>query len=172
MGVIAIIAIVYKLIFGSELNILLILSLCSLSLFYTYLSFIYFNGIPLKKAFQKAQYRGISNWRIIGSIGVGIGLGLTLLGMLWSLMSWPFNTYYEIGLPVLILIGLIIFVKFFDGRSVHNFRILKRVITIGIFGIAFWINPNNAFSKHKEDRVIVEEKPEKEKQEIKYFHQP
>ncbi|MDX1761028.1 MAG: hypothetical protein R3218_02615 [Christiangramia sp.] len=157
LGTLAGIAIIYKLLLGDELNSLLLISMAGLSLFYIYFSFVYFNGIPLRKVFKKEGYRGISAGKIIGSIALGFGLGITNLGVLWSLMSWPFNSYYPLGIPVLILAGFLAFIKYRSSRSETYIKMLKRIIVVGIIGSAFWLNPNHAFSECEETEVIMEQ---------------
>lgn len=160
LAVLAVISIVYKLLFGAELNLILIMSLTGLSLFYTYFSFLYFNDISLRKVFRKEQYQNVSKWKIIGTIGFGIGLGISLLGILWSLMSWPFNNYYSIGIPMVVLTGLIAFIRYTIKKTDSYIKLLKRSLIIGITGTAFWINPNQAFSKYEETEVIKEQSPQ------------
>lgn len=162
LGILAGISIIYKLLLGNDLNLFLILSLSGLSLFYTYFSFIYFNRLPVNKVFKKQPYKKLSKWRLIGTISLGLGLGLTLLGMLWTLMSWPFNSYYSIGIPMLIFVGLIAFVKYRVTRADIYISVLKRVIIVGIFGFAFWLNPHHAFRKY-ENTEVVKEQLEQEK---------
>lgn len=157
LAFITVIAIIYKILFGPELNILLIITLTSLSVFYTYFSFIYFNRVPLKQVFQKGTYESISKMRIIVTIALGIGFGITLLGILWSLMSWPFNNFYLLGVPLILLSGSITFIKYTFTKSESYVSLLKRVLVIGIFGIAFWINPNKAFSKYQDVQVVKEQ---------------
>ncbi|GAA4311839.1 hypothetical protein GCM10023115_32340 [Pontixanthobacter gangjinensis] len=160
LGTLAAIAILYKLLLGNELNTILLISMAGLSLFYTYFSFIYFNGISLKRIFKKDEYRRISTSKMLGSIALGIGLGITILGVLWSLMSWPFNSYYSLGIPLLIFIGFFAFIKFSATRAEAYIKMLKRIIVVGIIGSAFWLNPNQAFTKYEEVKAVREEPPQ------------
>ena len=157
LGTVAGTCMLYKLLWGNELNSFLIISFLGLSLFYIYFSFLYFNGIPLKKAFKKEQYKTVSRWKVFGSIALGFGLGITVLSVLWSLMSWPFNAYYPLGIPVLIGMGMIAFFKYTSTKSISYIRMLKRVIVVGIIGSAFWLNPNGAFTKYQKIPVIKEQ---------------
>lgn len=146
LGAVAVVAIVYKLILGNELNSALIISVTGLSLFYTYLSFAYFNKIRFLKIFKRSSYAGISKWRILGTIILGLGLALTTVGILWSLMSWPFNTFYSLGIPVLFIVGLISALKFNITKSKDYFIILKRVLIIGGFGFILWLTPRETLN--------------------------
>lgn len=140
-GTVVATSIAYKFVFGNAINPIFIMAIMGLSLFYTYFSFAYFNRIPFKKVFKKDSYRGISKWRILGTIGLGFGLGITILGVLFSLMDWPFYTYYSLGIPILVIIGIVSFVKYLSGRSEVYSRILKRIMVIGGVAVIFWLIP-------------------------------
>lgn len=146
-GTIAAISIAYKFILGNTINTIFIMSIMGLSVFYTYFSFAYFNNIPLNKIFKKEYYRGISKWRILGTIGLGFGLGITVLGILWSLMYWPFNTFYSLGIPILLIIGIGSLIKFSLTRSENYLRILKRILAIGGVGIILWLTPQETLNE-------------------------
>ena len=146
-GTVAAISIVYKFIIGNELNPLFIISILGLSLFYTYFSFAYFNNIHFKKILKNESYKNISKWRIFGTIGLGFGLGFTTLGILWSLIYWPFNNFYPLGIPILLIIGLISITKFSQKKSQNYICILKRVLIIGGLGIVLWITPQENLNK-------------------------
>ncbi|MBZ9631405.1 hypothetical protein LB465_11495 [Salegentibacter sp. LM13S] len=140
-GAVAATSIAYKFVLGNAINPIFIMSITGLSLFYTYFSFAYFNHIPFKKILKKESYSGISKWRILGTVGLGFGLGIIILGVLFSLMDWPFNTYYSLGIPILGIIGIISFVKYLSGRSDVYSRILKRILVIGGVAVIFWLTP-------------------------------
>ena len=145
-GTVAAISIAYKFIFGNELNPIFIISITGLSVFYTYFSFAYFNNIRFKKILKRESYRGISKWRILGTIGLGFGLGITTLGILWSLMYWPFNTFYPLGIPILLIIGIISTIKFSTTRSEDYKGIIQRILIIGGLGIILWITPQETLN--------------------------
>ncbi|GAB2775437.1 hypothetical protein [Salinimicrobium soli] len=146
-GTVAAISIVYKFILGSELNPLFIMSITGLSVFYTYFSIAYFNNIHFIKILKKESYRGISTWRIFGTIGLGFGLGITTLGILWSLMYWPFNTFYPLRIPILFIIGLISIIKFSTTRSNDYKSIITRILIIGGLGIILWVTPQETLNE-------------------------
>ncbi|MFD0975438.1 hypothetical protein [Salinimicrobium gaetbulicola] len=145
-GTVATISIAYKFLLGDELNPIFIMSILGLSLFYTYFSFAYFNNIRFKKILKRESYLGISKWRILGTIGLGLGLGLTTLGILWSLMYWPFNTFYPLGIPILLIIGITSIIRFSKTRSEGYLSILKRILIIGGLGIILWITPQETLN--------------------------
>lgn len=146
-GTVAAISIAYKFILGNDMNTIFIISIMGLCLFYIYFSFAYFNKIRFKKILKKTSYKGISKWKILGTIGLGFGLGITILGILWSLMYWPFNTYFSLGIPLMLIIGIISLIKFSATRSVYYVRILKRIIVIGGIGIILWLTPQETLNK-------------------------
>lgn len=146
-GTVAAISIIYKFLLGNELNPFFIMSVTGLSVFYTYFSFAYFNNIPFKKILKRDSYRGISKLRILGTVALGFGLGITSLGILWSLMYWPFNTYYPLGIPILLAVGIISFVKFSKTRSGDYVRILKRIAVVGGVGTILWLTPQETLNQ-------------------------
>lgn len=146
-GTIAAFSIFYKFIFGNGINPIFIMSITGLCLFYTYFSFAYFNNIPFRKIFKRNSYRNVSKLKIIGTIGLGFGLGITILGILWSLMYWPFNNYYSLGIPILMIIGLISLIKFSATKSETYLSILKRIIVVGGLGILIWLTPQETLNK-------------------------
>ena len=146
-GAVAAISIVYKFALGNELNPLFIMSITGLSVFYTYFSIAYFNNIRFKKILKRESYQGISKWRILGTIGLGFGLGFTILGILWSLMYWPFNTFYPLGIPILFLIGIISIIKFSTSGSEDYKGMITRILIIGGLGIILWITPQETLNE-------------------------
>ncbi len=153
IGTLVIISLLYKLFFSTELNTLFIISLISLSLFYLYFSFLYFNNIPIKKAFKNESYKGITKWEIYVSIGLGFGLSFTCLGILFSMMRWPMNSFNEIGIPILIVIGIIGFIKFKTNKMSNFNKSLIRILVIGGIGSIIWLTPNDKLN----DFLKVEE---------------
>ncbi|NEV92939.1 hypothetical protein G3567_02110 [Psychroflexus sp. YR1-1] len=147
LGTVAAISIAYKFILGNGINPIFILSIMGLSLFYIYFSFAYFNNIRFKKIFKRYSFKYISKWRILGTIGLGFGLGITILGILWSLMYWPFNAYYSLGVPILLIIGIISMIKFLKTKSEDYIRILKRILIIGGVGIILWLIPQETLNE-------------------------
>ncbi len=146
-GIVVAISIVYKFIIGNSINTIFIMSIIVLSLFYTYFSFLYFNNIPIKKAFKKKSYNGLSKLRILGTIGLGFGLTFTAFGILWSLMYWPFNTFFNFGIPILLIIGIICLIKYLDNRSKDYLRILKRILAFGSVGFILWLTPQETLNE-------------------------
>lgn len=166
LAAIGVFSILYKLLIGGELNILLIISLIGLSLFYSHLSFLYFNDVPLDKVFKKRTYQKISTFNIIGTAFSGLGMGITILGILWSLMQWPFNDFFLIGIPIVIIAGLTAFIKYTIHKYEGYIPLIERILIIGIIGSAFWINPNNAFSQKRAEVIIPELHKKHEMEEL------
>lgn len=131
-------------------NMLLILSLCFLSILYFYFGFALLNGISLRKVFKKSSYIGISSMRIVGAIGVGISLSTLIIGVLFKLMSWP-GSYF------MLLIGLVFFgvfsayalIKFFISKSSFYFNILLRAFFFGSIGLLLLLLPSYTLSEIK-----------------------
>jgi glucan phosphoethanolaminetransferase (alkaline phosphatase superfamily) len=150
----AVIALIMKLMYLPGSLILIVLSLSSVSLFYFYLGFAFFNGIGFKKILKKESYKVISTQRIIGGIGTGFALSISAIGILFKIQSYP-------GASIQLLVGLfglgivLIFSLIKMRKSTNNYysKILKRVASFGaicVFFIAIpsktWLNlnyPNN-----------------------------
>ena len=110
---------------------ILILSPSSLSLFYMYFSFAFFNGIELKKVFKKQSYQGIGKMRIIGAIGTGVGLSVGAIGILFKLSTWP-GSYVQLltSLLALALVVIVSFYKLNKSQSAVYLKILKRAVPV------------------------------------------
>lgn len=62
-------------------------------------------------------------------------------------MYWPFNNYYQLGIPILLIIGIISAIKFSQSKSENYICILKRILIIGGLGIVLWITPQKNLNK-------------------------
>src|SRR6187549_1805637 len=67
---------------------LTMVSLFTLSGIYFGFSFALFNGVRFRKIFDSNSYNDVSIWRVIGAVGVGIGLSSALTGIAFKLLSW------------------------------------------------------------------------------------
>lgn len=64
------------------------------------------------------------------------------LGILFSIMRWPMNAFNEIGLPILIIVGIIGFMKY----STDFNKSLLRILIIGGIGGIIWLTPNDTIN--------------------------
>ncbi len=139
-GIITIIALVMKLFLIPGAGILLTLSLSVLSCFYFLFGFAFFNGIKLKQIFQSSSYKGISALRIIGSIGLGIGLSEICMGILFKIQHWPgAHLQLHCGLLIILIILIVALFQYFKSENKFYPFIFKRIAIIGGFGFIMFL---------------------------------
>jgi len=106
-------------------SIFYILGLGTLSLFYFYLSFGYFNKVGLRRLFKRNSYSGIGSKEIILAVISGIALSILCIGCLFKLQFWP-------GADVNLLVGLVLTALVLIPVSLitakNQMRIFKRAL--------------------------------------------
>ena len=123
-------------------NFLTVLGFGILSMIYLYFSFALFNNIRLRKILKKDSYKDVSSLRILGAIGTGFGLSLTIVGLTFKFMSWPGANYNLIlGLFLLSIVTVIGVIKYSQNKSEFYTRILKRVAIFGGIGLIVVLIP-------------------------------
>ena len=131
-------------------GIISVLGICTLSSFYMYFSFAFFNNIPLKKIFKKESYHGISRKRISGTVLTGFCLSLATIRILFRFQSYPgavFNLYVgTLGLTIAFIVGVL---KYQKNHSSFYPNILKRIVAIGSLSLVFAILPKFMFMELK-----------------------
>ncbi len=124
---------------GAVFSILLI---SSLSVFYMYLTMPSTLGIPLKKVFKKASYKGLGPLRIIGLLLLGFSLAIVLIGILFKLQSWPGASPIlgagSLGLFIALIVGLI---KYKAKMPLYFSEALKRILIIGGVALSLLLIP-------------------------------
>jgi hypothetical protein len=136
LGIIALLGLIFKFAIFHGGSLLLALSLSSLAFLYFYLGFAFFNQIGFKGIFKSESYKGLSKFRIIGAIGVGVALSMICIGILFKLQNWYFATLYLYGGLILALIIIIVTAfRFKKSKGDFYYRIFKRVAILGILGL-------------------------------------
>lgn len=139
---------------GISMNLLLIhggglvtiLSLSSLSCFYFYLSFAFFNDVRLRNIRKADAFKDISRNRVIGAIALGLALGMDITGLLFHFQSYPgaqFNLI--IGLIAISIIGIVALIKYVKNRLVYYTKIFKRIAIYGGLSIIILCIPKSAW---------------------------
>ncbi len=158
-GAVALISIVLSSLLIPLSDVLLVLSFTLLAVIYGYLSFALFNNIPLKRIFKKSSYKGISAMRIVGAILTGLALSSTLVGILFTMMSFPGafpNLVLGIvGLTIALIVGL---VKYSKSKSEYYTNIFKRITLIGSIGLILLILPSGLWQdlKYRDYPALLE----------------
>ena len=126
------------------------LSLMSLSMIYFYFGFAFFNEINLRAIFVKDSYKDISLLRIIGAIGAGIALSLTIIGLLFTFNSWSGSSVsLGAGLFGLLIVTILGLVRNSKNKSKFYTQIFKRVAIIGALGLFFFLTPKTTWVELK-----------------------
>ena len=116
-------------------NVIMIFSVALLCQIYSLFGFAFFSGIRFRDIFKSESYNSLSKAKIIGAVCTGAALSLTLLGILFSIMSWPGGTFNIIvGCVLLFVISAIAMIKYRKFKSAYYSRILNR--TVSAFAIA------------------------------------
>ena len=141
------IQLLYSLPFASELiSLFTILLVC----IYFNFSFALLNGISFRNMFKKESYKGISTWRIIGTIGAGFALSITIIGILFVYQRWPFG-YINLqnGLVMLGIVLIVIVLK--KSLSFHEIYtyILVRIGIVGLIGLCLLCIPTETLFEMK-----------------------
>jgi glucan phosphoethanolaminetransferase (alkaline phosphatase superfamily) len=150
IAILSIIAFLLNLFLVPGGSVLTILMLSILSSIYFYFGFALFNNIRFRNILKKESYKGISALQIIGAIGTGLAISLTLIGIMFKIMSWPgayVNLYVGIfaSLVILIIGGL----KFSKNKSDYYLKIFKRIGITGGLALIIVISPRNTLLDFK-----------------------
>jgi hypothetical protein len=150
IAIICIVAIVMNLLLVPGATIATVLSLSTLSCMYMYFSFALFNGIRLRNITKKESYKGISKPRIIGAVGAGLALALTIIGIMCIMQSYPGASFnLGEGLVALSIISVVGVVRYLKTKSSYYTGIFKRVIIIGAFGLTLLYLPRTTIIDFK-----------------------
>ena len=139
---IALLSLVLKFFLITGGGILCFLSLITLSGFYFYLGFAFFNDLRINQIFKKESYLDIPRNRIFGGIISGISLSILLMGLLFKLMHWPGQAIYLYSGIISAFIAFTILMVS-HGAIVNPFikKILLRLITTWFIVLLFIIIP-------------------------------
>ena len=142
----ALIALIMKLMYLPGSLILIVLSLSSLSLFYFYLGFAFFNGIGFRKILKRESYKGISTQRIIIGIGTGFVLNIAAIGVLFKIQSYSGASMILLislfGLGILMIFSVI---KMRENTDNYYANIFKRVASFGAICVFFIAMPSKTW---------------------------
>ena len=157
-------------------SIFLILAFGILSLLYFFLGFALFNQIRFRDIFKKISYQNIKPLRILGAVGTGISLSITLNGILFKVMFWPGSyTNMIVGIFSLLIIVVFSLIKNSKNKSDYYAKILSRSILFGLIALtlSFISNERLAAIKYRNDPeyakalIDVMENPDNEQYQIK-----
>jgi hypothetical protein len=155
----AITSLALKLIFVPGSGLLTVLSFSALSIIYLALFFALLNNIEPKRIFRKETYKQLSAIRLFGSVGTGIALSFTTLGIMFKFQSWPgasFNLAFGVmGLWLSVLVGLM---KYNKTKNPIYPIIFKRAALFGGIAMTLIILPADKWIalKYRNNPAFVE----------------
>ena len=136
MLLIIVIGLILKLFFLPGVSALLVLSISITSLFYLALSFLIY-----KEPNQKTNWK-----RVLLSIGSGWLISMVLLGILFKVQVWPGSaTQFIGGVGGLVIISIIAFIKYRNGRGVFFKNLMTRAIGFALAGMLFYSPAYNLY---------------------------
>jgi len=142
MAIITAVAFIMKLAMIAGAGMLLIFSVMLLAGIYYPFGFAFFNGIDLLELTKKEVYKNISVKRIIGAVGVGIGLSAVCMGILFKIQHFPGATIMlSSGLVVVAIALLVSLLFFFRNKDAYYSNIVKRIAIIGVLGLTMLFLP-------------------------------
>jgi hypothetical protein len=140
LGVLAALSLSLKLFDIPGAGPLCALTFSTLATFYFYVSFAFFNAIPLRGVFKKVSYQNTNKKRIAGTVWLGYGLSLILIGGLFKLQFWPgANPLLSGGLSTIFVILIVASFFHFRNRQTFYKKLIRRIAIYGCFGIALYV---------------------------------
>jgi len=136
LGIIFLIALIFKIANLPGGSILATISLMSLGFIYFFGGFAFFNKIEIENIFCAKSYKGISALRMMGSIGFGLGLSQVCMGILFQLQHWQGkDIVLPVGLITVFVLSIIALVKFSRSKTTFYKAVLLRAAVIGGLGL-------------------------------------
>ena len=120
----------------------------ALGILYFYLGFALFNGIPLRKIFDPASYKGIGSKRIATAVGTGLALSIITIGFMFTVLNYPMaKTLLIAGLvftAVIIIMAIVTNTK--QQKPFYRAIIIRSVVFL-VIAIIFLLIPGHIFEK-------------------------
>jgi hypothetical protein len=160
LAVIAIIAVILKMLLVPGGGLLAVISFTLLSILYFPLGFATLNNIPLSKIFSKSSYAGISTMRILGTIGLGMGLSGIVSGILFRIQFYPTARLTLISaFNILVVAGIIAFIIYIRNKSEFYKKIILKIFLYGIIGLVMFKASHNSLMKmfHRDKPELMQE---------------
>ena len=111
-----------------------------LALLYFVFSFALLNGIRLRHVFKSESYKGISTFRLLGTIFAGFVFSITVIYCLFKFQRWPYgNEGLLISLNGIIFIAVAAVLKYATSKGTFYKRLFIRALILGIFTTALYL---------------------------------
>ena len=109
---------------------ILTVSMLLLMFYYVFFSFTFLNNVKFKEMFKRKSYLEISKQRILGTIVIGVGIGVLIIGLLFNILIIP-GPIRHIGV-VYLSICLFLFTVLVKDKTDLYRKVIVR-ITIPLF---------------------------------------
>lgn len=126
---------------GSSIFFVLVASI--LALYYFIFTFALINELSFRQLFVSSSYSRISSLKIIGIIGLGIGISLVIIGLMFIMQNWSGGlANLFAGIIVIFVIGIVALIKRQESENkIFYDKVLLRVgVSILVGLIAFLIS--------------------------------
>ncbi|HRH01744.1 MAG TPA: hypothetical protein PLI68_06670 [Bacteroidia bacterium] len=141
--IILLLSILLKLLFIPGSSILIVLVASILSLFYFIFTFALINELSLRQLFFSNSYSRIGSLKVVGIIGLGIGLSLATTGLMFIMQNWSGGLANLFGgIIIIFVIGIVALIKRQESENkIFYDKVLLRVgVSILVGLIAFLIS--------------------------------
>ena len=104
----------------------------------------------LNNGSKKESYKELSTFRIVGTIGTGIALSVTTIGLMFKFQSLPGASFnLGVGLLGLIIVTIIGIVKYRKSKSDYYIKIIIRTAILGGIGLILMLTPKASWIEFK-----------------------
>ncbi|MDX2415828.1 MAG: hypothetical protein QNK33_11610 [Bacteroidales bacterium] len=129
-------------------SMIIFLSLLIVSGMYLCLGFAFFNNIPLKGAFKSDTYKGIKSIQVIGSAGLGWGLSMLLIGIMFEILKYPMSRIFLIfGIIISLIFIILLLILYYRRKNTAIKTQLIRGIVLVSISIIFLALPAYSIEK-------------------------
>jgi len=119
------------------------LSISAIALIYYPLGFAYFNKINIAGIIRSESYAGISGWRLIGTVLLGMALSVSCIGFYFKIMEWPGGGPMVVSGTTFMLLALpLVLFKWIKTKESLYRIILIRIAIIGGAGVLSFLATN------------------------------
>lgn len=143
LAALIILALIFKYFLIPFGGVIITVSLTFLALLYYPVGVWLFNGVGFRQMFRKSSYKGLSAWRILGSVVVGFTLSVLSLAILFKVQLWPGSeTMLLVGVTSSAVVLVVSLIRYFDKKELFYRRIITRTLVFGIIGaVLFLLGP-------------------------------
>jgi len=129
-------------------DVIVLLTMLTLSCVYYPLGFLFFNQIKLRYVFKAAAYKGVAATSIILAIVTGIGLSIIVIGSLFKFLHFMGGDQMLIlGLVITAIVFAMSLTRWIKDKDTKSKFVLWRTGTIGVIGTFLFFTPELSLVK-------------------------